>query len=148
MRIMISACLLGLCCRYDGNSKECAAAIRLSDEHDLIPVCPEQLGGLSTPRTPCERQGDKVISKEGDDRTVAYRLGAEQALKLFRLLRCDCAVLKARSPSCGCGMIYDGSFSGSLIDGNGVFAETLLREGIHVLTEEELTDLPKPIKHT
>lgn len=141
MRIMISACLLGICCRYDGGSKPCSEAMALMRMHEIVPVCPEQLGGLSTPRTASERLGDRVISRDGLDRTAAYALGASQAEKLFDLLRCDCAVLKARSPMCGCGKIYDGSFSGKLIDGSGVLAERLQKRGVSVYTEENLNGI-------
>ena len=138
MRILVSACLLGIRCRYDGGSKPCGQVLLLGKKHVLIPVCPEQLGGLPTPRIPCECIGDKVIARDGTDRTDAYRTGAEEALKICSLMQCDCAVLKARSPSCGCGKIYDGTFSGVLKEGNGMLAEMLLKQGIRVLTEEEL----------
>lgn len=138
MKILISACLLGCACRYDGGAKPCDAAIALKEKHRLIPVCAEQLGGLTTPRTPCERIGDKVMSKNGEDRTAAYRRGAEEALKMFDLFQCDCAVLKARSPMCGSGVIYDGSFSGKFRAGDGVLAELLKARGVKVYTEDEL----------
>ena len=141
MRILISACLLGLCCRYDGGSKPCEAAIALKDRHALIPVCPEQLGGLPTPRTPSERAGDRVTACDGQDRTAEYVLGAMQAERLFDLLRCECAVLKARSPMCGKDTIYDGTFTHTLIPGSGVLAQRLLGCGVPVYTEEELPDL-------
>ena len=141
MRILVSACLLGVCCRYDGQSKACPAVLELLKDHELIPVCPEQLGGLPTPRPPAEIQGDRVINREGIDVTAQYKKGAEEAARLYQLLRCDCAVLKARSPSCGCGEIYDGSFSGALISGNGITAQALNRLGIRVLTEETLGSL-------
>ena len=136
MRILVSACLLGVCCRYDGQSKACPAVLELLKDHELIPVCPEQLGGLPTPRPPAEIQGDRVINREGIDVTAQYKKGAEEAARLYQLLRCDCAVLKARSPSCGCGEIYDGSFSGTLVPGDGITAQALKRLGIRVLTEE------------
>lgn len=141
MRILISTCLLGCSCRYDGGTKPCAAAIALKEKHQLIPVCAEQLGGLTTPRTPCERVGDKVMSAEGENRTEAYRRGAEEALKLFDLFECDCAVLKARSPMCGSNVIYDGTFSGKFKPGDGVLAEMLKKRGIRVYTEDELDAL-------
>ena len=140
MRILISACLLGLCCRYDGGEKACGAALRLGERHTLIPVCPEQLGGLPTPRTPCERKGDKVVSAEGEDRTAAYQLGARQAEKLYDMLGCACAVLKARSPMCGRGTVYDGSFNRTLVPGNGVLAERLIARGVPVWSEENLPE--------
>lgn len=141
MRILISTCLLGCSCRYDGGTKPCAAAIALKEKHQLIPVCAEQLGGLTTPRTPCERVGDKVMSAEGENRTEAYRRGAEEALKLFDLFECDCAALKARSPMCGSSVIYDGTFSGKFRPGDGVLAEMLKKRGVRVYTEDELDAL-------
>ena len=103
MRILVSACLLGVRCRYDGESKACPAALDLAKEHELIPICPKQLGGLPTPRTPAEIQGERVVTRDGRDVTKEYQKGAEEAARLYQLLRCDCAILKARSPSCGCG---------------------------------------------
>ena len=141
MRILVSACLLGLACRYDGASKPREEILALKERHELIPVCPEQLGGLPTPRVPAERQGEKVVTREGGDVTAQYRKGAEEALKLCRLVDCSCAVLKERSPSCGCRGIYDGSFSGTLTEGQGVTAELLIRSGIPVYGESEVAEL-------
>ena len=138
-RILISACLLGCSCRYDGGTKPCAGALALKEKYQLIPVCAEQMGGLTTPRTPCERIGDKVMSVEGEDRTAAYRHGAEEAMKLFDLFACDCAVLKARSPMCGSNVIYDGTFSGKFREGDGVLAEMLKARGVNVYTEDEIS---------
>ncbi len=137
MKILVSACLLGLPCRYDGQSKPCEALISLADRHTLIPVCPEQLGGLPTPRPPAERQGDAVHTQSGVDVTDAYQRGAECAVKVYELNHCDCAVLKSRSPSCGCGTIYDGTFSGALREGDGVTAQALKTRGYRVYTEEK-----------
>lgn len=145
MRILVSACLLGVRCRYDGASKACERVLRLSPEHTLVPVCPEQLGGLATPRLPAEIQGERVCCQSGADVTAAYRRGAEQALFLYRTLGCDIAIFKSRSPSCGCGQIYDGSFTGMLIPGNGVTTRLLLENGISVFTERDAwppLDLP------
>ena len=143
MRLLVSACLLGLCCRYDGGSKPCQAVIDLRDQHQLIPVCPEQLGGLPTPRPPAEIQPDsRVVNRQGQDVTDAYRKGAEEALRLFRTLRCDAALLKARSPSCGCAQVYDGAFTGTLIPGQGIAAKCLMDEGIPVWSEENLPFIP------
>jgi len=112
--------------------------LALLKDHELVPVCPEQLGGLSTPRPPCEMQEDgRVRNKQGDDQSTEFTRGAEEALMLFKLTGCEAALLKARSPSCGKGMIYDGSFSGTLKPGNGVFAQKLVNEGIPVYTEED-----------
>ncbi len=140
MRILVSACLLGVRCRYDGESKACPAVLDLAKEHELVPVCPEQLGGLPTPRTPAEIQGERVVTRDGRDVTKEYQKGAEEAARLYQLLRCDCAILKARSPSCGCGQVYDGAFSGTLTPGDGVTAQALKRLGVRVMTEETLND--------
>lgn len=142
MRILISACLLGLCCRFDGKSKTCEAILALREKgHELIPVCPEQLGGLPTPRTASERVGEKVMSIDGLDRTAAYALGARQAARVYDLLSCDCAILKARSPMCGKGQIYDGTFSGKLTAGHGVLTELLLKNGVPVYTEDDAVNI-------
>lgn len=143
MRILISGCLLGVCCRYDGASKPHPLALELAKNHALIPVCPEQLGGLATPRPPAERQGDRIVAKTGLDVTQQYRRGAEEALKLCRLLNCEAAVLKERSPSCGSGEIYDGSFTERLIPGDGVTAELLKANGIPVYGESGIPELLK-----
>lgn len=140
--ILVSACLLGVCCRYDGESKPNADVIKLREKYILIPICPEVDGGLPTPRTPSERVGDKVMMRDGKDVTANYRKGAEEAMRLAREYSCTCAVLKARSPSCGSGRIYDGSFSGNLTDRDGVCAELLKKNGITVFTEDEIHLLP------
>ena len=137
MTILVSACLLGLPCRYDGKAKQHPAVLRLAEKHTLIPVCPEQLGGLQTPRVPSERQGERVMNKEGADNTTAFLRGAQCALDIARLTKCEIAVLRAKSPSCGCGKIYDGTFSGTLTDGNGVTAELLQKNGIQVLSDDD-----------
>ena len=137
MTILVSACLLGLPCRYDGKAKQYPAVLRLAEKHTLIPVCPEQLGGLQTPRVPSERQGERVMNKEGADNTTAFLRGAQCALDIARLTKCEIAVLRAKSPSCGCGKIYDGTFSGTLTDGNGVTAELLQKNGIQVLSDDD-----------
>ena len=138
MKILVSMCLLGVPCRYDGKACPNEAVIALSKEHTLIPVCPEQLGGLCTPRMPAERRGKGVVTKDGQDVTQAYRAGAEQALALCRQLGCTLAVLKERSPSCGRGTIYDGTFSHRVVSGWGVAARLLREAGITVMDEENL----------
>ena len=140
MRILISACLLGVKCRYDGGGKPCPAALALAGTHELIPVCPEQLGGLPTPRVPSEIRDGQVIRRDGVSVDEAYRRGAAEAARLAKLFSCELAVLKARSPSCGCGRVYDGSFTGTLIPGDGVTAALLKQQGLQVITEEELAD--------
>ena len=138
MNLLISACLMGVRCRYDGGRKPLDCLNELMDRHVLIPVCPEVLGGLPTPRVPAERIGDKVITKDGRDVTANYQQGAEEALRLAKLYGCDCAVLKEKSPSCGSGQIYDGSFSRKLTPGDGVTAQLLKENGIAVYGESEV----------
>ena len=142
MKILISACLLGACCRYDGASKAHTLAAALAERHTLVPVCPEQLGGLPTPRPPAERRGDRVLTQRGDV-TEQYRRGAAETMKLCKLLGCEAAVLKERSPSCGRGQVYDGTFSGALTAGNGVTAELLSAHGIPVYGESQIERLLK-----
>ena len=141
MKILISACLLGLPCRYDGASKPQLWVEELARRHELIPMCPEQMGGLPTPRNPSERRGDRVVMNDGRDVTAEYCRGAEETLRLGRLYGCTAAVLKERSPSCGCGRIYDGTFTGTLTDGDGVTAALLKAHGIPMYGESELEKL-------
>lgn len=140
MRILVSACLLGCPCRYDSQEKRHPEVEALREQgHILVPVCPEQLGGLPTPRTPAERQTDgRVVNQAGEDVTAQYQLGAELALNTAREQGCELAILKERSPSCGSGEIYDGTFSRRLVPGEGVTTELLRRAGITVLGESEL----------
>lgn len=133
-----SACLLGVNCRYDGNTKPNEKVLKLAKEEVLIPVCPEQLGGLPTPRKPAEQQGEKVMTKDGDDVTENFNRGGQQVLQLAKLFNIKTAILKQRSPSCGCGQIYDGTFSGTIIKGDGVTTKLLKENGIKVLTEDDL----------
>ena len=136
-KLLVSACLLGCGCRYDGGSCRDERVLALKDEWDLIPVCPEQLGGLGTPRAPSERIGEGVFSVDGTDVTEQYLNGAAAALYIAETLGADTALLKAKSPSCGKGLIYDGTFTGNKIPGNGVTAQLLLEHDFHVYTEEE-----------
>ena len=140
-RILISACLLGVHCRYDGQAKAHPEIEQLKEQYELVPVCPEQLGGLPTPRAPAERRGNQVVTKVGGDVTESYRRGAEETLRLAQLLDCQEAVLKERSPSCGSGQIYDGSFQKKLVHGDGVTAELLTAHGISVFGESQLREL-------
>ena len=139
--LLISACLLGCACRYDGKSKPHPLAVELARRGLAVAVCPEQLGGLPTPRKPSERQGGRVVMADGRDVTAEYRRGAEATLHLARLYGCTAAVLKERSPSCGKGQIYDGTFTGTLTAGDGVTAELLTAGGIKVYGESELKKL-------
>ena len=142
MNILISACLLGCACRYDGKSKTHPAVELLRKKHTLIPVCPEIYGGLPTPRPPSEIVGDRVQNSAGADVTDAYRRGAAEALRLAGLFGCKVALLKAKSPSCGKGLIYDGTFTGNKIPGDGVTVQLFKKHNIPVFTEDELDQLP------
>ena len=140
--VLISACLLGFECKYCGGSNKLTEQqlAALGERFRLIPVCPETAGGLPTPRDPSERLGDRVVSNQGRDVTAQYQKGAETALWLARRYDCKAALLKEKSPSCGSGQIYDGSFTGKLIPGDGVAAEELKKEGLIVFGESD-TDL-------
>ncbi|MCF2620083.1 DUF523 domain-containing protein [Oscillibacter valericigenes] len=142
-KLLVSACLLGTPCRYDGKAKKNEAVCALAERFELIPVCPEVLGGLPTPRTPSERRGERVVMRDGRDVTAEYLRGAEKALELARREGIAAAVLKERSPSCGSGEIYDGSFTGALTAGDGVTAELLKAESIAVYSEgsRDLADI-------
>ena len=144
-RVCVSACLLGERCRWDGGSKEVAglvdalAALRC----EVVPVCPEVLGGLPTPREPAEIRGDRVVTRGGTDVTAEFKLGARDALALLDLdgAGIDAALLQPRSPSCGVGQVYDGSFTGRLVPGDGVFARRLRAAGVPCL---DGTKVPRP----
>ncbi len=140
-KLLVSACLLGTPCRYDGRSKADARVQALSIKYDLVPICPEELGGLPTPREPSERRGERVVMRGGRDVTEEYRRGAAAALALCLQNGCKAAVLKEKSPSCGCGAVYDGTFSRRLIAGDGVTAEALKAHGITVYGESDVEKL-------
>ena len=138
--ILVSACLLGEACRYDGKSFPCEAVQVLADNYNLVPVCPEQLGGLPTPRTPSEIQPDRrVIDREGVDRTAAFIAGAQATLDIAREHGCTRAILKAKSPSCGVHGIYDGSFTGNVVSGQGITAALLREAGMNLSDEHDLS---------
>lgn len=138
MKIIVSKCLMGDNCRYAGDNCKNEKVLALAKDHTLIPVCPEQLGGLSTPRAPAERVGDRVIAKTGADVTEAYARGAAVSLEIAQREGATLAVLKAKSPSCGKGRIYDGTFTGAMIPGNGVTCDLFEQNGIRVMTENDL----------
>ena len=141
-RILVSACLLGVPCRYDGSGavREELRGLAAEEGIQLIPVCPEQLGGLPTPRPPAERVGDRVMTRSGEDVTAEYRRGAERTAELARLFGCTGALLKARSPSCGSGSIYDGTFSGTRAPGDGMTVQMLKAEELMIFDEEHWPD--------
>ena len=135
---LCSACLLGLSCRYNNEIKTNEKVLELAKKEILIPVCPEQLGGLSTPREACETKNNRVIDKFGNDLTDKFQKGADEVLKIAKLLEIKEAILKQRSPSCGCGKIYSGNFDGIVIEGNGITTKLLKKNRIKVISEEEL----------
>jgi len=135
---IVSACLAGIKCRWDGEAKPCQKIIELVEQCEAIPICPAQLGGLTVPRTPAEKKGDKVFTKDEKDVTAQFQKGAEEVLRIAKLANCREAILKSKSPSCGSGKIFDGTFSGKLVNGDGVTAELLKKNNIKVITEEEI----------
>lgn len=140
-KILVSACLLGIDCKYSGGNNYNEKVLEYIKDYEVIPVCPEIMGGLSTPRPPSERVGNKVINNQNIDVTKEYIKGANETLKLAKLFDAKKALLKAKSPSCGKGKIYDGTFSGTLIEGNGVTVDLLQSNGIEVITEQDLEKL-------
>ena len=141
MTILISACLLGINCRYNGQTKELADYKKLMKKHTLIPVCPEILGGLPTPRTPVEIHNGRCINKDGVDVTEQFERGAKEVLRIAQLYNCDTVIFQERSPSCGSNHIYDGSFSGTLIEGDGITAKLLKEHGIKVIGDSQILTL-------
>ena len=149
MKILVSACLLGLACRYDGRAKENAEVLSLAGRHTLIPYCPEIYGGLATPRESSEIKNGRVVTLSGADVTDAFEKGAREGLKLARQLGCTCAVLQDRSPSCGIGVIHDGTFTDGLTEGDGLTARLLSENGIRVVPASrvaELSECPCTVK--
>lgn len=135
---LCSACLLGVKCRYDGKGRLNRKVVELAEKEVLIPVCPEQLGGLPTPRELSERRGNRVLTKSGKDVTENFQRGAKEVLRLAKLFDIREAIFKQNSPSCGCGKIYDGTFSGKIVKDDGVTTALLKRNGIKVVSEENL----------
>lgn len=145
---LISACLCGLNCKYNGGNNLNPKIVELYNKGNCIAICPEHLGNLPIPRAPHEITGGdgkdvlsgkaRIISKTGEDNTEKFTAGAEKTLDIAKLFNADTAILKARSPSCGYGRIYDGSFKGKVVEGNGVTAELLAQNGIKILTEEDV----------
>lgn len=133
-KILVSACLLGLNCRYDGKSNYSKEVDEFLKDYDVIPICPEIMGGLPTPRIGAERLGTKVITRDGRDVTKEYIKGANECLFLAQKYNVKKALLKLRSPSCGNKKIYDGTFSHTVVDGDGVTAELLKNNGIEILS--------------
>lgn len=141
MKILVSACLLGENCKYNGSNNKNQEIIELGEKHKLVPICPECFAGLPIPRVPSEIRDGRVFSKNGKELTEEFKDGAEKALYVAQEAGCQIAILKERSPSCGFGKIYDGSFSGKIIDGNGIAAQLLYENGIRILGESQLNKL-------
>ncbi|MBP9559520.1 MAG: DUF523 domain-containing protein [Synergistaceae bacterium] len=146
LKILVSACLLGINSRYCGGGCLNEKIASLIGNHNLIPVCPEQLGGLPTPREPDEIREGRVFEKSGKENTDNFQKGAEETLRLARLLKVDMAILKQNSPSCGSSMIYDGTFSSKKIPGSGITASLLIENGIRVISEEDIAELRELFK--
>lgn len=143
MKIMVSACLLGENCKYNGGNNRDERLLRMLAGHTVIPVCPEVMGGLPTPRTPAEIAGGTVITRNGESVDEAFRRGAEAALAAAEREQPDLIVLQARSPSCGTRQVYDGTFTGTLVPGQGVFAELARAAGFRIAEPEELSGIPE-----
>ena len=141
MKILVSACLLGVKCRYDGKEKANPDVLKLAEKHTLIPFCPEIYGGLATPRDPAEIKDGRVVTSMGRDVTAEYEKGAAEALKIARLLGCECVLLQDRSPSCGAGIIHNGLFDGGLTEGDGVTAALLKAAGLRVIPASRAEDI-------
>lgn len=143
MNVLVSSCLLGLDCRYCGNGCANTKIQDLSPKYNLIPICPEQMGGLPTPRPPVELVGKQVLDSKGVNYTQQFLKGSRDVLKLAEMFDCKCAVLKSKSPSCGFGFIYDGTFTGKLIQGSGITADLLHRAGLQIFNENNAEELQK-----
>lgn len=140
MKIAVSSCLLGINCKYNGKSNYNEEIIKLKGKYEIIPICPEVFGGLPTPRVPSEIINNKVINKEGLDVTLNYINGANKALRILKENDIKIAILKAKSPSCGKGEIYDGTFSHTIIEGNGITTQLFLENDITVYNEFNFKD--------
>ena len=147
MRVAISACLLGAPVRYDGGSKPVSEVRDLAGKVDVLRVCPETASGLPVPRPPAEQRGGRVLLSDGRDVTEEFSLGAERSLDATRRSPVSLAVLKAKSPSCGVGLVYDGTYSGRLVPGDGVFAARLKKEGVCVVTEDTVRECMPSVEH-
>ena len=140
MVILVSACLLGENCKYNGGNNRNARVLRYVQGHEVIPVCPEVLGGLPCPRKPVEWVGERVLTRDGDDCTENFRIGVQKALETIADQHVDLAILQSRSPTCGVKQIYDGTFSGVRIDGMGALARALHERGIPLMDAEDVPD--------
>lgn len=140
MVILVSACLLGENCKYNGGNNRNERVLRYVQGHEVIPVCPEVLGGLPCPRKPVEWVGERVLTRDGDDCTENFRIGVQRALEVISDQQVDLAILQSRSPTCGVKQIYDGTFSGVRIDGQGALAKALAAQGIPLMDAEDVPE--------
>ncbi|MDO4493149.1 MAG: DUF523 domain-containing protein [Clostridia bacterium] len=140
MRVLVSACLIGDNCKYSGGNNRSMKVLRSITGQEVIPVCPEMLGGLPVPRPKAEIRNGEVVFETGESADEAFRLGAEKVLEIAKKYRPDLCILQPRSPSCGKGKVYDGTFSGTLVDGDGVAAKLLMENGFKVVSADELED--------
>ena len=140
MKVLVSSCLLGDNCKYNGGNNYCKAIVEYLKGKEYVKACPECLGGLNTPRSPSEIVGEKVINKAGIDVTKEFNEGALKTLDIALAENVDFAILKSNSPSCGCGMIYDGTFSNKLTNGDGITTRLLKENGIEVIPSNEFEE--------
>ena len=138
MKIAVSACLLGHNCKYNGGNNCSQTVLDYIEGHQVIPVCPEVTGGLPIPRVPVELKGNRAINRDGEDVTEFFRRGVEKTMEQLAGQDIDLAILQPRSPSCGSKQIYDGSFTKTLIDGKGMFAQALAEAGIPMMDEDDV----------
>jgi len=141
-KYIVSACLAGKQCRYNGTDALCPAVASLVQRGDAVAVCPEELGGFGTPREPAEQRGEQIVTKSDKDVTSMFTAGAQAGVAIARTQKCTHAILKSKSPSCGVGQVYDGTFTGKLVHGDGVFAKELRQAGLAVMTTEEFLRQP------
>lgn len=137
MKIAVSACLLGENCKYNGGNNYSYNLVKILEKNHVTPICPEVMGGLPTPRDPAEIVNGVVLTKDGRSVDFEFRKGAKIALEIVKKYGVDLVVLQYRSPSCGIGSIYDGTFTGRLTNGNGIFVEILKKEGIRCIDVED-----------
>lgn len=140
MTILVSACLLGENCKYNGGNNRNERVLRYIEGHEVVPVCPEVLGGLPCPRKPVEWRDGHAVTADGDDCTAAFNLGVARALASIEGKHIDLAILQSRSPTCGVKQIYDGTFTGTKIDGQGALAKALAERGIPLLDAADVPD--------
>ena len=136
--ILISVCLLGENCNWKAKNYFNEQVAKLKEKYNFIPICPEVMGGLTIPRNPAEQQGDKVFDNQGNDVTEQFIKGAKKCLEIAKANNCNIAILKSKSPSCGKGKVYDGTFTNNFINGDGVTAKLLIENGIEVFTDDEV----------